>query len=244
MTDANATNLRAQRAAAIRAGKERAKLAREAAAAQLIDLEEVTAAPAREFVQRNNPRETYPREAARSPTQSDLVIRGRDGEVLSRKRRAVGDIFAVPEDIARRYEREGYELQWNTYTVVNERAIDHEMNMYENGWRPVPADRHPGVWTPHGTKGEVIRGGMRLEERPTSLGKQAREEDLRNAHGLMRDQWAQMYEGAKSRRNSGGMPPGFSMETPSARRAARANMSIDPGLDIPRPEHRLAEPGE
>ena len=62
------------------------------------------------------------------------------------------------------------------------------IGMYENGWRPVPASRHPGVWTPPGFEGAIVVRGQRLEERPLELIKQARAEDELRARTVLRNE--------------------------------------------------------
>ena len=184
---------------------------------------------------RTNPRlatrPVQPREVVREPERRGaLVVTGRDGEVLTRRRTAVGDIFHVPgEEIP-----EGWDYQWNTYTVLNQQATDVQVLMHANGWRPVPADRHPSRWTSPGTTGAIIVNGMRLEERPTALGDQAREEDKQKARTQMRDQ-------TDSLRLTEKLPKGF--ETGRKYRGAGGDvrLSIDKGLDIPRPQHEIED---
>jgi hypothetical protein len=55
-----------------------------------------------------------------------------------------------------------------------ESVSDQGVVFWKNGWRPVPADRHPGRYAPVGTKGNVLRGGMILMERPEALCDEAR----------------------------------------------------------------------
>jgi len=75
----------------------------------------------------------------------------------------------------------GWVFQWNALTALNKELTEIHQNMsidfYENGWRPVPASRFPGVYTPPGYEGAIIVKGMRLEERPSELTRQALRED-------------------------------------------------------------------
>ncbi len=125
------------------------------------------------------------RDLSREPIRSTDGVVGRNGEVLSRTRAGAGteDVMEIhPSDIP-----PGWEYQWNTFSIYNEVQMATQNTMWANGWRPVPADRHPGRWTPHGHKGDIIHEGARLEERPKSLGDEARAEDKAKAMAQMRE---------------------------------------------------------
>ena len=174
------------------------------------------------------------REATRSPT----VIRGRDGEVLSRTRSGTADPFDIPADLI----PPGWDYQWNVVTVTgnSDVCLDQGMGMYENGWRAVPAERHPGRFVARGTKGEIIRGGQRLEERPMQLTVDAKAEDVRNARQLLSDR----NESLKLSGVPKAMPDGFEMNSRRRGTGGQIRMSIDPALDIEAPSHTLAGPGD
>ena len=174
------------------------------------------------------------REATRTPT----VIRGRDGEVLSRTRSGTADPFDIPADLI----PPGWDYQWNVVTVTgnSDVCLDQGMGMYENGWRAVPAERHPGRFVARGTKGEIIRGGQRLEERPMQLTVDAKAEDVRNARQLLSDR----NESLKLSGVSKAMPDGFEMNSRRRGTGGQIRMSIDPALDIEAPSHTLAGPGD
>ena len=143
-------------------------------------------------LRRNNPRpppRQQPREPAREPARaaSSVSVIGRDGEELRRMRPdAGGDIFE------RVKAPPGWSYQWLALTAINKEVEEIHKGMsvdfYENGWRPVPASRHPGVWTPPGFEGAIIVKGMRLEERPEALTLEARREDQVRAKAQLRDQ--------------------------------------------------------
>ena len=183
-------------------------------------------------------RQTQPREPARDLPRTKaprgaVVAEGRDGEVLTRRRTTVGDIYHVPaEEIP-----EGWDYQWNTYTVLNEQATDHQVMMHTNGFRAVPASRHPGRWTHPGEKGGIIVNGMRLEERPSSLGDEARAEDKLKARTQLRDQ-------TDSLRLTQKLPSGMEVGKKYRGTGADVRMSIDKNLDIPIPGHQLLGDGE
>lgn len=188
------------------------------------------------------------REPSRDPSRSGAVIYGRDGEVLTRKRTGVGDIFDVPKELI----EPGWEMQWNAVSVVGNSEVltDQTLMMAENGWRPVPADRDgfAGRFSPVGAKGAIVRGGQRLEERPKALCDQARAEGIRNAKRLISDR----NESLKFSGVTKGAP-GFEMGGKYRGTGGDIRMNIDRGVyadesgnitSVPRPSHTLAEAGE
>lgn len=190
-------------------------------------------APPTRGATRQPSRSEQPRSLARDPDRGDAIVQGRNGETLSRKSKAVGDPYDIPKELIPR----GWEYQWNPFTVVGQQATDAMLNMHANGWRPVPANRHPGMFVPVGEQGAVVKGGLRLEERPIALSQEARAEELDKARGQMRDQ-------TESLRLSKKLSPGFEVNKKYRGTGGEVRMSIDRALDIPAPQHTLAEPGE
>lgn len=177
-------------------------------------------------------RQPQARHVDREPVRRGaMVVTGRDGEVLARRQTSVGDVFHVPEHEI----PEGWSYQWNTFTVHGQQATDQQVLMHANGWRPVPAERHPGRWTAHDHKGAIVVKGMRLEERPDSLTDEAKAEDIGKARTQMRDQ-------TDSLRLTEKMPEGFQYGKGRSRHTgAQVRMTIDKGLDIPMPTHEFEE---
>lgn len=184
---------------------------------------------------RSRARETPPRDPVRS---GPVVVKGRDGEVLTRKRTGVGDIFAIPPELI----EPGWEMQWIAMSVFGNKEVvmDQNLGMLENGWRPVMADRFPGRFMPAGHTGHIVRGGQGLYERPKVLCDEARSQDIREAKQLISDRNESLkLSGVKDK-----MGPGFEMNRRYRGTGGDVRMSIDPGLDIPVPEHKLADDGE
>lgn len=185
-----------------------------------------------------------PRNQAREPVREagrgGLIVTGRNGEQLTRKRTQTGDIFDIPKSLI----PEGWEYQWCAASVVgnSEVLLDQNLMFQENGWRAVPSERHDGRYMPVGHKGNIIRGGQMLMERPKALCDEARLEDQRNAIQQMRDR-DQSLMGRKANLR-GTIPDGFEMGGKYRGAGGSLRMNIDPGLDIPMPSHPLAEPGE
>jgi hypothetical protein len=195
-------------------------------------------APSKRGYTRRSARTEASREPARDPARGGAVVEGRNGEVLTRHRTGVSDPYEIPEHLIPK----GWRYQWNAISVVGNKDVvmDQSMTMFENGWRPVPAQRHPGVFVPHGTTGEIVRGGQRLEERPTALCLEAQAEDNRTARQLIADR----NDSVKRITDGTAFGP---------RKDSHINMNIGRGVfadqsgnisEVPRPAHQLAEPGE
>jgi len=163
---------------------------------------------------------------------------GRDGEQLSRRRTQTGDIFDIPKELI----EPGWEMQWIAISIVGntEIVMDQNLMMLENGWRPVMADRFPGRFMPAGHKGHIIRGGQGLYERPKVLSDEARAEDIRAAKQLISDRNDSLkLSGVKNQ-----LGAGMEMGRKYRGTGGDVRMSIDRALDVPVPEHQLADPGE
>lgn len=185
------------------------------------------------------------REAARSPRKAAVLQQpvqtavqetpsgrvqaaGRDGEILTRKRPTNVDQFHIPPEIV----PSGWDYQWNVVSVTGQEFVDIQIAMAENGWRPVPAGRHPGRFMPSGTPANaaIVRGGLRLEERPMILSQEAKMEEARKAGLQVSDQLENLGLTQK-------MPSGFSRDNPNLRRMERqgTSRSYGPAPDISRP---------
>lgn len=178
-------------------------------------------------LRRNNPRPP-PREQTREPAReparaASTMVVGRDGQELRRMRPdSGGDIFE------RVKAPPGWSLQWNAVSAVNKEVAEiHQgtiVDLYENGWRPVPASRYPGVWTPPGYEGAIIVKGQRLEERPIQLTEEARREDEMRAKTQLRDQ-------TDSLRLTQSKLPGANAGR--ARQVSGMRMEIDKSMELP-----------
>ncbi len=172
------------------------------------------------------------REPLRQPMRAEngrIIVRGRDGEMLTRKRTNTGDKFAIDkEDIP-----EGYTYQWIAESVLgnSDKEMISTVGFHENGWRPVPASRHPGQFMPVGYSGPIRRDGQVLVERPKELTDEARQEEIGAARNLIRTQNEQ-----------------FQPRLPQARAGQRgtqlqASRTYEPmPVDIDRPSYEVASP--
>lgn len=122
------------------------------------------------------PREA-PSAGERLPSR-DNVIKNRHGEVITLRNFSSEDRFAFDTSIV----PDGWTYEWKTLTVKGAEWTEHQVELYQNGWTPVPADRHDGIFMPRGAKGNIVRGGLILMERDDRLTAQARREDRRLAN--------------------------------------------------------------
>jgi hypothetical protein len=66
---------------------------------------------------------------------------------------------------------------WKRMTIAGQEDTEHLINCDENGWLPVPPERHPEL-AGRRTKGsEIVRGGLVLMERPKEITEEARNLD-------------------------------------------------------------------
>lgn len=229
------------RMAAARAAKDAKRKAREAEEARLqtggaIDeVDELTAnrrsavAGARQTVkaQRGAPARGVEREEVQRAPNGRVMARGRDGQMLYRKRLNTGDKFHIdPTEIP-----QGWSYQWVAVSVLSnsDRDLINTQGFSENGWTPVPSDRHPGQFMPMGHKGAIIRDGQMLMERPLPLTQEARAEEIQVANNLIRTQNDQ-----------------FTPRLPNARAGQRgtglqARRTVEPmPADVGRPNYEIA----
>lgn len=177
------------------------------------------------------PRAVSPARSGNTPISGRAVTVGRSGEELSRTRPVNSDVYDVPKEIV----PQGWDYQWNPVEVLGKPLSAIEANialaMHQNGWRDVPADRHPGRFMPLGHKGAIIRDSLVLQERPMALTLEARAEELTKARAQVNDQIAQLGLSEK-------LPPGFSRDNSRLRAMERqqTRTTYEPAPDAPRPQ--------
>lgn len=197
---------------------------------------DVQAGPAPQRSPRRGPRSATTREPTRDAPRNGVYY-GRDGELLTRKRKDTGDIFAIPPELM----DPDYEYQWNAVSVSGNQEIllDQNMMMAENGWRPVPADRpgFAGRFTAVGQKGSIIRGGQRLDERPKAMCDDARAEEYAKANKQMNDRDSALMSG---KANAGKYLEGNEMTNHRGARP-RGRVETDQATYGPRPSYSPPE---
>lgn len=130
---------------------------------------------------------TRAEEAPRMPESGPVPAEARDpNKIYTRSGREVGRLQYTGNEDKFAFDRSiipsGWTYEWKTRTVKNWEWIDHQVELAANGWEPVPAERHPGVFMPAGYTGNIERGGMVLMERDERLTAQARAADRRSAN--------------------------------------------------------------
>lgn len=85
-----------------------------------------------------------------------------DEELMMRESEADLGQFDVPADMV----PDGMVYQWHRTEVFGQPDKQSIANAERNGWRSVPASRHPGWKTPSGYEGPIETEGQRLMELP------------------------------------------------------------------------------
>lgn len=127
---------------------------------------------------------------ARTATRAEPEARTPDrslhdrGPILSRSGQPVAlritgdmDPFHIPPEIV----PDGWTYEWKTKSIYNWEHVQHQVQLGMNGWEPVMAEKHDGMFMPKGYKGPVERGGLVLMERDDRLTAQSRAIDRRKA---------------------------------------------------------------
>lgn len=139
----------------------------------------------------------------------------------------------VPQGLRRR-ERRGDEkfyidpkiipdkvsYEWKRVSCYGQPDHSHQIEVRENHWRPVPAERHPHLMPSNVTSGSIERDGLILMERPLYLTEDARREDFAKAVGpidRLQNEYSKTPAGTMTR------------DHPSVRRNTKINKSIEPG---------------
>jgi len=117
---------------------------------------------------------------SRMPERDPNVILNRSGQPVTLRLRGDEDKF----DLHRMGIRapEGWTYEWKTKTVKNWEWTEHQVDLAQNGWEPVPASRHDGLCMPRGHVGNIERGGQILMERDARLTAMARKSEKRAAN--------------------------------------------------------------
>ncbi len=171
-------------------------------------------------------------DAARVPTDRIVPIEERDpNKIYSRDGREVTLRFTGDED---RYNLvsmgitppDGWTYEWKTRTIKNWEWVDHQVELYQNGWTPVPAERHDGRIMPPGHTGNIERGGMILMERPAKLTAMARRVEKSKADEPVRD--SRQMAGLMSRSVPGVSPDSMDFGSEAARQASGVRVERTP----------------
>lgn len=174
---------------------------------------------ARSTVGRQTPPGTDERRVMYSPSGRVMVM-GRDGKMLTRTSVGTADKFHVPPEII----PDGWSYQFIACSVYGKR--ESTIGFMNNGWTPVMASRHDGMFMPIGHDGAIIVDELMLVERPIELTLEAREEEIGAARNLIRTQNEQFTPRLPGARQH----PGVQL------RARRTIEGLPP--DVPSPQYR------
>lgn len=93
------------------------------------------------------------------------------------------DKFAIPRGL----EPDGMKYQWLSAEILGKPNYKRLSEATMNGWQPVPAKRHDGLYMPPGSDGPIIVDGMSLYELPERVYRLKRELAARVAHNKVQD---------------------------------------------------------
>lgn len=132
------------------------------------------------------------------------------------------DRLKVPKELI----PDGMDYQWVTDSVLGAPMPQRRARFERRAWRPVPAERHDGIFTPKGYKGEINVDGMVLMERSIEHSNRARQKDRLKAR-------EQVYVREQQLRGGDlGNKVAFDTQHPSAQRVNRVSKSYEK-IDVP-----------
>lgn len=157
----------------------------------------------------------------RQQTVQRTVMRTAIREDLPRSRKrkgihAVDKFYLDPSIIP-----DGTSYEWKRSTVFGKSDIYYDREMLEQGWRTVPAKRHPFLM-PDGYDGPIIREGLVLMERAIELTNEAKAELEAAAFDQVHTKMQQLGEA----------PPG-TMQRQNGSKGAMVEVNRTYGGDIP-----------
>lgn len=124
------------------------------------------------------------REGMRDVPEGRAVAVGRDGKPVYRRTTNASDPFWIDPTMIEK----GWTYEWKRHSTLNQEDPGYAAELAQNGWTPVPAERHPGYFMPADYTGAVIRRGLILMERPETLTQEARDEERAAARGAIASQ--------------------------------------------------------
>lgn len=120
---------------------------------------------------------------------------------------------------------DGMEYLWVTGSIYGQPQPQRLARFQRQGWCPVPASRHDGLFMPKGYQGYIEVDGLMLHERSKKISDMARSYELKRARGQIQAKEAQLR---------GGEISGIAFDTqhPSALRSNKVNKSYE-RIEIP-----------
>ena len=127
------------------------------------------------------------------------------------------DMLYIPPEII----PDGMRYNWKTFSVLGQQQARRFGRYEATGWSPVPASRHPGLFTPKGYEGHIEYDGLVLMEKPEEMCRQTEAREFMKARAQVAGKEAQLRGG-----DIEGV--GFDTKHRSARQATRINKSYEP----------------
>src|SRR6266705_5783828 len=131
------------------------------------------------------------------------------------------DMLHIPPELV----PDGMRYNWKTYSVYGQQQARRYGRYQATGWEPVPASRHPGLFTPKGYQGDIEYDGLVLMEKPEELCRQTEAREFRKAREQVQAKEQQL-------RGGDAIKTGFDSKHQSARRASYVKKEYE-RIDIP-----------
>lgn len=131
------------------------------------------------------------------------------------------DRLSVPKELI----PDGMDYLWVTGSIYGQPQPQRLARFQKQGWRPVPASRHDGMFMPSGYEGYIEVDGLILHERSKKISDMAKAFEVKKARAQVRAKEAQLL---------GGAIDNVTLDTrhPSALRSNRINKSYEK-IEIP-----------
>ena len=131
------------------------------------------------------------------------------------------DMLHIPPELV----PDGMRYNWKTASVFGQAQARRYGRYQATGWEPVPASRHPGLFTPKGYEGDIEYDGLILMEKPEELCRQTEAREFQKARQQVQAKEQQLRGGE-------GVKTGFDSKHQSARRASYVKKEYE-RIDIP-----------
>jgi len=119
---------------------------------------------------------------------------------------------------------DGMRYNWKTASVFGQQQARRYGRYQATGWEPVPATRHPGLFTPKGYEGDIEYDGLILMEKPEELCRQTEAREFRKAR--------EQVQAKEQQLRGGDIGSKFDTQHQSARRATKISKQYE-RIDIP-----------
>lgn len=101
------------------------------------------------------------------------------------------DMLFIPPELV----PEGMRYNWKTLSVFGQQQSRRFGRFQATGWEPVPASRHPGLFTPMGYDGFIEYDGLVLMEKPEELCLRSEARDFMKARDQVQTKEQQLRGG-------------------------------------------------